>query len=79
MKMVKENQRERFKRLATSRTNIVLKRLDVLGNCANIYAYDYTEEDVKKIFTAIEQRIKEVKLKFNSGLAATNKKATFKL
>jgi hypothetical protein len=59
-----ETPREKFKRLATLRTNEVLKRLKILGNCANRYAYDYTEEDVEKIFMAIEKKVREVKSMF---------------
>jgi len=60
-----ETRQERFKRLAALRTNEVLRRLKVLGNCANRSAYEYTEEDVNKIFAAIEKRIKEIKAKFH--------------
>ena len=60
-----ETNRERFKRLAALRTNIVLKRLKVLGNCANRSVYEYTEEDINKIFSEIERKIKEVKAKFH--------------
>ena len=60
-----ETARERFKRLATQRTNLVLKRLKVLGNCSNRSAYDYTEEDIGKIFSEIERRIREVRAKFH--------------
>jgi len=56
---------ERFKRLATQRTNIVLKRLKVLGNCANRSAYSYTENEVNKIFSEIERRVRETKSKFH--------------
>ena len=56
---------ERFKRLATQRTNIVLKRLKVLGNCANRSAYSYTENEVNKIFSEIERRVRETKAKFH--------------
>ncbi len=59
------NKRERFRRLATQRTNSVLKRLKVLGNCANRSAYEYTEEDINKIFFEIERKVKEVKSKFH--------------
>lgn len=55
---------ERFKRLAAARTNAVLERLRVLGNCANRHVYAYTEEDVGKIFAAIERQVKEVRAKF---------------
>ena len=61
-----QDKRERFKRLATQRTNIVLNRLKVLGNCSNKSAYEYTEEEVDKIFSEIEKRVKETKLKFHS-------------
>jgi len=56
--------RERFKRLAQSRTNTVLKKLDVLGNCSNRNAYEYNEEDVEKIFSAISRKVREVKARF---------------
>jgi len=64
--MITQNdKRERFKRLATYRTNIVLKKLKVLGNCANRSAYAYTEKEVNKIFAEIERKIREIKSKFH--------------
>jgi len=60
-----ENSKERFKRLATSRTNTVLKRLKILGNCSNRNVYEYNEEDIEKIFSVIERKVKEVKAKFH--------------
>ena len=61
----KETNRDRFKRLATQRTNTVLRRLKVLGNCANRSAYEYSEEEVNKIFSEIERKVREVKAKFH--------------
>jgi len=64
--MAAENQkRERFKRLATYRTNEALKRLKVLGNCANRSAYSYKKEEVDKIFSEIEKKIRETKSRFH--------------
>ncbi len=60
-----EQGRERFKRLATQRTNSVLQRLKVLGNCSNRSAYDYTEDEVNKIFSEIDRRVRETKAKFH--------------
>jgi len=60
-----EQKRERFKRLGTQRTNTVLQRLKVLGNCSNRSAYDYTEEEINKIFSEIERRVRETKSKFH--------------
>jgi hypothetical protein len=59
-----DKRRDNFKRLAVSRTNVVLKKLRVLGNCSNRSHYDYTEGEINKIFSEIERNIKEVKSKF---------------
>jgi len=60
-----QNKRDRFKKLAVSRTNVVLKRLKVLGNCANRSAYEYTEEEVNKIFSEVERKTREIKAEFH--------------
>lgn len=60
-----ETSRERFKRLATLRTNAILKRLKVLGNCSNRSAYEYIKEDIDKIFSEIEGYAKEIRGKFH--------------
>lgn len=65
MNQNQEQNRERFKRLGAQRTNLVLQRLKVLGNCSNRSAYDYTEEEVNKIFSEIERRVRETKAKFH--------------
>jgi len=59
------SKRERFKRLAVYRTNEVLKRLKVLGNCANRSAYNYNEKEIGKIFSEIERKVKQIKAKFH--------------
>ena len=58
------DKRERFKRLASQRTNTILKKLKILGNCSNRSAYDFTEDDIDKIFSEIEKAVKEAKAKF---------------
>ncbi len=67
MKKVERNEtsRDRFKRLATLRTNEVLRRLKILGNCANRQVYEYSEKDIETIFSVIERKAKEVKTKFH--------------
>lgn len=59
-----ETPRKRFKRLATKRANEILYRLKVLGNCSNGSFYDYTQEDINKIFSAIEDQVRFIKAKF---------------
>ena len=68
MKMVNNNEtpEERFKRIATVRTNAVLDRLRILGNLSNRQMYSYSEEDINKIFSAINKQLREVRVKFNS-------------
>ena len=63
--MKKEEKRARFKKLATQRTNTVLRRLKVLGNCANRSAYDYSQDEIKKIFSTIENKVRGTKAKFH--------------
>ncbi len=60
-----EQRADRFKRLATSRTNIILDRIRVLGNCANRGAYEYSEAEINKIFSEIDRLLKETKAKFH--------------
>jgi hypothetical protein len=62
-----ESKSEAFKRLATRRTNAVLERLRILGHCANPQLYEYSEEDVRKIFRAIEKELRIVKTKFQNS------------
>jgi PP-loop superfamily ATP-utilizing enzyme len=62
---ISSNKRERFKRLAEYRTNQVLKRIKVLSNCANKSAYEYTEDEINRIFNEIEKSVKEAKNKFH--------------
>lgn len=61
----KEAPDERFRRVATLRTNGILKKLRILGNCANRHVYKYTEKEVEKIFSVIEKQLKETKGKFH--------------
>ena len=56
--------RERFIRIAESRVNRILDNLDTLGKCSNIRNYEYTEQEVNKIFREIDRKVKETKLKF---------------
>lgn len=60
-----DEKRERFKRLAEYRTNEVLRRLRVLGNCSNRSVYSYIEEEINKIFSEIERNVRETKAKFH--------------
>lgn len=73
-----ETKRERFVRLAEARTNKIIDMLKLLGNCSNSSAYDYTQQDVDKIFSAIEAEVKEAKKKFNKSEAQKSTRFTLK-
>ena len=69
-----ETRSDRFKRLATQRTIAVLDKLRLLGNLSNKSNYDFSEEDIKKIFSAIDSQLKVIKTRF-----CGSKKSEFKL
>ncbi len=66
---------ERFKRVAENRTNKIINQIRLLGNCSNRSNYLYNEEDIKKIFNAIEAELKISKAKFQ----AKSESSKFKL
>lgn len=59
-----DKRKDNFKRIAAKRTNELLKRIKILGNCSNRSHYDYSEEEVNKIFSEVEKKIREAKAKF---------------
>ena len=61
----KETKRDKFVRLAEARTNKIIDMLQLLSNCSNSNVYDYTQQDVDKIFNAIDAEVKEAKKKFS--------------
>ena len=77
--MPKENEtkRERFIRIAEARTNKIIDMVQLLGNCSNTSAYEYTDEDIDMIFSAIENAVKEAKRKYSKS--DSSKTSKFKL
>ena len=62
---MEESRHERFKRLATLRTNAVLEKLRLLGNLSSKTNYEYTEEELSKIFAAIDAQLRMIKALFS--------------
>jgi hypothetical protein len=60
----KETPNERFRRLATSRTNATIEKLILLGNLSDRRNYQYTDDEINKIFAAINNTLKDTKAKF---------------
>ena len=59
-----EANRERFVRVAEARTQKIINMINLLSNCSNKYNYDYTQQDVDKMFSAIETALKKCKMKY---------------
>jgi hypothetical protein len=72
-----ETKRDKFIRIAESRTNKIITMIRLLGNCSNISAYEYTQSDIEKIFATIEAELRDAKKKFNR--MESKKVSSFKL
>jgi hypothetical protein len=55
--------RDKFKQLAESRTSNAIRAIRVIGKLGNKSHYDYTEQDVKKIATALNREIEALKVR----------------
>lgn len=66
-----ESSKERFLRLAQYRTQKVLSAIRVLSHCANSYNYEYTPEQVEKIFSTIQEELALSKSKFTPNQPKT--------
>ena len=72
-----ETKRERFIRLAEVRTNKILEMLRLLGNCSSKANYEYTDDDIKQIFSALEKELKSTRNRF-LGLDDKEERVTLK-
>ena len=63
-----ENKRDNFKRISENRVSKILTLLSQLTNLSNSSFYEYTDEEIEKIFDAISTEVaksKEMLLKSN--------------
>jgi ABC-type Fe3+-hydroxamate transport system substrate-binding protein len=58
------NKRKKFEDIAVRRVNKVIKEIRLIGNLSNRSAYEYTDEDVKKIVKALQREVDAVKARF---------------
>lgn len=65
MAATKESKHDKFVRIVEARTNKAGEMIRLIGNCANTGSYEYTEEEVKKIFAYLERELKNARNKFN--------------
>lgn len=73
MKVV-ETKREKFVRLAESRTEKAVQAIENIVSLSNPRSYDYNDNDIKKILGVLREATNEVQLAFKS-----KEKKSFKL
>ncbi|WP_303839334.1 hypothetical protein [Selenomonas ruminantium] len=71
----KESKRDRFIRLADARTNKIINMINLLGNLSNTSSYEYTGEDVERIYNTILMELEKSKNRFRISV----KPSTFSL
>lgn len=68
------SKRERFLTVAETRTNSILEKIRILGNCSNRSLYEYSKDEIDKIFRAIKEKLNETEARF-----VVKKESGFKL
>ena len=62
---MKPDRREKFVELAEKRVNRALKDMRLIGNLSNKSNYSYTNQDVKKIVSALKGALDEMQARFD--------------
>lgn len=70
------DKRKKFIDLAEARVNRAIKDIRLIGNLSNRSAYEYSEDDARKMFRAIQKEIDVAKARF--GGEGTSKEEGFK-
>lgn len=72
-----EEDREKFVALANKRVSKALKSIQLIGNLSNRSNYDYRDEDIAKIFRALQDELAVCKKRFDLALKKQTGKAQF--
>lgn len=59
--------RNKFVELAVKRVTRAIKDMRLVGNLSNRSAYEYGEDDVKKIIRALQKEVDTVKARFSEN------------
>lgn len=63
---MKRDRRQKFKDLAEARVTRALNDIRLIGNLSNRSAYDFTDEDVRRIFRALQKEMDTAKARFGT-------------
>jgi len=70
-----KDKRENFRRFAENLTNQILKGIDRLGSAGYRDYYEFSDEDVERIYDAISDSLEEMR----KNLLARERPGTFRL
>lgn len=74
---MRQKDRAKFVFLANRRVSRALKSIQLIGNLSNRSNYDFSEDDVLKIFRALQAEIAACKKRFDLALKKQNNQARF--
>jgi hypothetical protein len=63
--ILRTRDRTKFVELANKRVSRAIKAIQLIGNLSNRSSYDYTEEDVTRIFKALEDEMTDCRKRFD--------------
>ncbi len=72
-----DKKREKFVKLAEARTNKALKDIQLVGNLSNRSAYAYSDDDIRKMFKALQDGLEKSKQRFSD--ASSRSRGSFRL
>jgi hypothetical protein len=68
-----ETRNERFRRLAATRGDRLIREISLLGNLANQKNYEYSPTEVEELFGPIEEELREVRALFDPAVPSRRK------
>lgn len=68
-----ETKHDKFKRLANQRVANALKKIELIGNLSSS-GYEYSPEEVEKVFAALQQTLDSTKNRFSKAKKEETKK-----
>ena len=66
------NKRSKFVELAEKRVTRAIKDIRLIGNLSNRSAYEFADDDIKKIVRAIHRELETLKARFGDGGSASD-------
>lgn len=64
--MMNKDKRERFFKVAEARTHKLISDIRMLAKCSKLNCYEYTEQQVSRIFKAVEEELDKAKQLFKN-------------